>query len=330
LGLSSFKLEHYQFAFWPLLWAVLAFVNMPHHPLFAPVPEPAASTATDQIQMALAIADAHILKSLLANCIPTIAEPHQVSHLSVRIGVPSYNAAMADGVLHYDQIQCELASPPVDLEAASPSAQSRPSQRDYSRYTRWQSPMHVLAQGLTRSQCQRLLGEAGFGPDQVVEILNLPPTARHRSWWVAADEHGQLNQPFLRTFCTRRYPNGTYLIQYQDSFSQDQPPCFYALPQSVLIAVRSERQNFSETLRQTNLHREFLGLDRTVLICNTLSELEAQGFINQGISVYPAVELTLPDRANCQICGKRDCPMNGRENSPVVLCRGFQPEHYLS
>lgn len=81
-----------------------------------------------------------------------------------------------------------------------------------------------------------------------------------------------------------------------------------------------------ETLRQINNQRQALKIQQAVLICNTISELEAQGFIHQGISVYPAIELVLPTQANCAHCGRKECSMNGTLDSPIALCYGFLPE----
>ncbi len=132
--------------------------------------------------------------------------------------------------------------------------------------------------------------------------------------------------PFLRQMRTMRYPDGTFTIQYKDFFEQDNPECFTGLMQKVLVMIKPDTQSFSETLRQINYQRDALGIVRVVLICNTISELEAQGLINQGISVYPAVELILPTQSDCIHCGRKECAMNGTNDSPVALCYGFLPE----
>jgi hypothetical protein len=100
----------------------------------------------------------------------------------------------------------------------------------------------------------------------------------------------------------------------------------------ILIEIKTEIQSFGETLRQINYYKEQLNLSRkrrnepqikkAILVCDTVSEMEAQGFISQGISVYPATRLALPTQANCSIC-VANCLLRGETNSPVIVCSSF-------
>jgi len=66
-----------------------------------------------------------------------------------------------------------------------------------------------------------------------------------------------------------------------------------------------------------------MGVERALLIGDRFSELEAQGFISQGISLYAAQEIVLPVEANCEWCATTGCPMQGRTDSPVLTCQAF-------
>ena len=300
---------------------------MPTHPLFYRVDEKAGPISPhDQIQIALAIADAQLLTSLLVNCIPAITEPRRVGAISTEIGVPTRDQQAADGVLHFETTQCVLAAhPPFEAQPVSSNGWTR-EHRELARLTHHESEMHTLGQNLALAPTVSLLAESGFNPKQIEDILRLPQDGWHKSWWYAIDHNGNFTIPFLRHIRTLHYPDGTLTIQYKDFFEQDKPRCFSHLPEKVLIVIKPEGQPFSETLKQINYQRSALAIPRAILICNSLSELEAQGFISQGISVYPAVELVLPTQADCQHCGRKECAMNGATNSLVALCYGFLPE----
>jgi bacterioferritin-associated ferredoxin len=170
-----------------------------------------------------------------------------------------------------------------------------------------------------------LLNQSGFSPKHIEEILRLPQDCWHKSWWYAIDANGSYTLPFLRQLRLLHYTDGTFTIQYKDFFEQIKPPCFSSLTQQVLITMKTQEQGFGDALRQINEQREALNLTQAILICNSLSELEAQAFIHQGISIYPAIDLVLPMQADCLQCGRNECPMNGIAESPIALCHGFLP-----
>lgn len=299
---------------------------MPNNPLFYTLNAQAAPTnLRDQIQIALAIADAPILKSLLVNCIPPITEPDRVGTVSTEIGVPTQNQQSADGILHFEAIKCVLADSVQPAEMPSNGGWTREG-RELARLTQHESELHTLGHHLGLASTVSLLAESGFSPKQIEAVLRLPHDGWHKSWWYAIGATGHFTIPFLRHLRILHYPDGTYTLQYKDFFEQDKPPCFTRLAQKVLVMIRSEGQGFGETLRQINYQREALATSHTILICQTLSELEAQAFVNQGVSVYPASELVLPIHSNCLHCGRNECPMNGMQDSMVALCYGFLPQ----
>ncbi|UBF26322.1 hypothetical protein K9N68_33295 [Kovacikia minuta CCNUW1] len=300
---------------------------MPNNPLFYPVNDQVkVEEIRDQIQIALAIADSNLLKSLLTNGIPPLIEGRHIGAITAEVGVPVGNQQAADGVLHVEVSQCILADPPQPAEAYPPGGGWSRENRDLARFTQHESEMQTLGQNLSLAPTVALLSESGFAPKQIEEILRLPRDAWYKSWWNAIDRNGNFSIPFLRHMRTLHYPDGTLTIQYKDFFEQDKPACFANLSQKVLVLIKPDTQGFGETLKQINYQREALEIRSAILICNTISELEAQAFVRQGISIYPAVELILPTQANCVHCGRKECPMNGIENSPIALCYGFLPE----
>jgi bacterioferritin-associated ferredoxin len=297
---------------------------MPNNPLFYPVNQVSRTfTVRDQIQMALAIADETLLKSLLVNCIPAIAKLHQIGRVASQVGVPTENQQAADGILQVEVIRCVLADPPPKLEAVASNGGWNRESKELARLTQHESELQTLVQNLPLAPAISLLANAGFQPEPIQEILRLPNYAWHKSWWYTLDAEGQFTLPFLRCIRTLRYPDGTLTFQYKDFFEQEKPGCFTFQSQKILIGIRSEIQGFGETLQQLNYQREALNIQPTILICDTISELEAQAFISQGISVYPAMELVLPIQSDCQRCARRECPMNGLVDSPVAACYGF-------
>jgi hypothetical protein len=298
---------------------------MPNNPLFYPVAGFAESTnLREQIQIALAIADPGVLRSLLHQCIPPVIAPDLVGAVSTELSVPTGDQCAADAILHFESIHCVLAEAQPALEMPTQGGWTKDS-RELARLTQHEAEMRTLAQNLPLAAIVSLLAQSGFCPKQIESILFLPREAWHKSWWYALDEEGNFSRPFLRQMRTLRYADGTFTVQYKDFFEQNKPPCFTSLPEKILLMVRAELQEFGETLKQLNYQRQALGIPRAILICNTISELEAQGFISQGISVYPATELVLPTRSNCVHCARWNCPMNGSTNSPVALCYGFLP-----
>lgn len=296
---------------------------MPTNPLFQPASETTRATNLhDQIQLALAIADGNVLKSLLANCIPALTQGQHIRAISTQVGVPTSHQQTADGIVRFEAVRCKLAAPG---DAERFRGNSRTQDR-VAQLTRHESELQMLGKNLPLSLTVSLLAEAGFCPEQSEEILHLPYDAWHKSWWYAIDAVGNFTLPFLRQIRTLRYPDGTFTLQYKDLFEQDNPNCFISLTEKVLVMIKPDAQGFGETLKQINYQREALGITQALLICSVISDLEAQGFINQGISIYPAIELVLPIQSNCVDCGRKECAMNGVSDSPIALCYGFLPE----
>lgn len=278
----------------------------------------------DRVQIALAIADEDLLRSLLADCTPPIAQPHRIGGVQSAIGVPIAGGAIADGTIEFEQIHCVMAESPDQLEqGVAEYSRRNGNQRGYLDLIRCETETQVLGQSISMSHAISLLTHVGFGTAQVEAILNLPYDAWHKSWWYLADETGAFTIPFLRLLRTRRYPDGTYTLQYKDFYAQEQPCCFRSSNQKVVIEIMSAQHAFSATLAKINATRQKMGVNHALLICEQISDLEARGFISQGISLYAAHEIVLPIQANCRICATPKCPMRGRANSPVLLCQRF-------
>lgn len=278
----------------------------------------------DQVQIALAIAEENVLKSLLVNCTPAIAQYHQIGSISSTIGVPVTAKKAIDGIVQFESIHCVLTDAPVEIDAPRPetSVGNFPRRRDHS-LTRCESELQTLGQTLPMAQAIALLAHSGFSPRQVEDILNLPYEAWHKTWWCSLDSDGNYTIPFLRYIRTLRYADGTFTVQYKDYFSSEKPTCFSSQPQKVLVEIKPELGSFSKTLERINYSREQSHIEKAILICNSLTDLEAQGFISQGISLYSAAELVLPMQANCATCASHRCPMQGKVDSPIVMCRQF-------
>jgi bacterioferritin-associated ferredoxin len=298
---------------------------MPNHPLFFPVYEPFSSAALcDRVQIALALADAFLLKSLLTDCLPAISAAHLIGEIGAEVSVPTGDR-WADGVLHYEAMQCQLAEHHGAVNYQPESHGWTRDSKAMARLTQCESETHLLAENVGLAPLIALLKNAGFCPQQIEAILHLPQDTWHKSWWYALDEQQQFTMPFLRTLRVRRYTDGTFSAQYKDYFEQDKPACFRSQQQQVQIKIKPDNQSFGTILGQLKHTQGALGLGCTILICHTISDLEAQAFINQGIHVYPAAELLLPTRSHCGHCARQACPMNGLADSPVAMCYGFLP-----
>lgn len=286
---------------------------------------PNESSLSDQIQIALAIADEDLLSRLLAHSVPAIAPRHQIGGVSSKVGVPVDAQEMAHGIIQFEHVNCVLADSQADVEQlvtqlCSMSHRSRSA--EYAKLTQCESETRSLGQNMSLAQALSVLTYAGFDSHEAYDILYLPYEAWHKTWWYALDDIGRYTIPFRRFIRTRRFADGTFTLQYKDYFAQDKPPCFKSTEHEVLVEVASEA-GFAHTLGRINYMRQRLGVSHVVLMCDRLSELEAQGFIRQGISLYGIDELVLPTQPDCVICANRDCPMNGRPDSPVLTCRRF-------
>jgi bacterioferritin-associated ferredoxin len=287
----------------------------------------------DRVQIALAIADQPVLKSLLTDCTPPIAQPHRIGSVSSAIGVPVVAAAsplaaspitIADGTIEFEELHCLLAdSFPEFEQGVAEYSRLKGNRRGYLDLTRCEAESQTLGQMIPLSNAISLLAEAGFSAAQSREILNLPQDGWYKSWWYQADERGEFTVPFLRLIRCRHYADGKLTLQYKDFFAQDQPICFKSRSLKVLVEILPAAHQFAATLAKINLARQQLDMPQALLICDKISDLEARGFISQGISIYAAQEIALPVKANCLHCATAGCQMQGNPDSPVLLCQRF-------
>ena len=283
-----------------------------------------ANTLRDRVQVALAIADAPLLTSLLVESRPPIAQRSTIGEIASLVGVPIKGQETADGLIRFEAIRCVLAPSQPGVESnILPEIGRDARQRVVSRLTSCESETRTLGQSISFAQALSMLAHAGFSSTQINTILNLSYSARHRSWWYVLDRRGEPVMPFQRSIRTFRYNNGTFTIQYQDRFSGEQPPCFKSQTVKALVIIRNDSEGFGSLLQRINCARKRLNTPYAVLVSDGLSELEAQGFINQHISLYAAEQLILPTQADCALCMRGECPMQGREHSPVITCRRF-------
>ncbi|MBW4655713.1 MAG: hypothetical protein KME20_22130 [Kaiparowitsia implicata GSE-PSE-MK54-09C] len=282
----------------------------------------------DRVQIALAIAEEDILKTLLTQCTPPLVQPHLVGAVTAKVGVPVEAHRTVDSVIAFEAVNCALARSPEDIEQQiAAQADSRMLNRQYLAQTRCESDTQVLGQHISLAQAIALLAQSGFSPDQVDAIINVPQEAWHRSWWYALDSDGNLSEPFLRLMRTIRFPDGTFTLQYKDFYAQNKPSCFTSQEERVLIEIRTEHRSFRKTLERINLFRQQLGIAKAILICETMSELEAQGFISQGISIYATSQpLELHTRAHCAHCTNEGCQLHGQGDTGVMMCDRFRVE----
>ncbi len=286
---------------------------------------PIEASIADQMELALAIADEATLTSLLINAIPVIVPRHQVGAITSVVGVPVDAHEAAHGIIQFDHISCVLAESQADVEQLIThlcAISNRSRSLEYAQLTQCESETRSLGQNMSLAEALAILIHAGFTHPEAYDILYLPYEAWHKTWWYTLDDSGNYTIPFRRLIRTRRFADGTFTLQYKDYFAQDKPPCFTSTEQKVLVEVASS-QGFAHTLQRINYMRQQLDITQVLLMCDHLSELEAQGFIRQGISLYGADDLILPTQPDCIICANRDCPMNGRPDSPVLTCRRF-------
>lgn len=278
-----------------------------------PHPNRVAASLHDQVQIALAIADESLLRSLLVNCLPAILPPHQIGTVTAAIGVPIGKKAV-DGVLTVEQIQCILAD---SIEAGGTTVR----RSDAARSLKCESELQTIGQSISLAQAIAILQQAHFSPTQIEEILHLSSEGWYKSWWYSIDAEGNFTVPFLRQIRTLRYANGRVTLQYKDHFEQDKPLCFRSQTQQVLVEIETEPQSFRQTLEKINYAKAKLNIPAAILICDRLSELEVQGFVSQQISIYSSTA-ELPVQADCQSCAT-DCPLQGHTDSPVIACRQY-------
>ncbi|MGK7907430.1 MAG: hypothetical protein AB4040_09420 [Synechococcus sp.] len=297
---------------------------MSHSPQFPhAISERTELRLRDRIQIALAIADETLLRSMLSNCQPAIAPANTIGHISSAICIAAPEQQTVDGIVEYQAIHCLLGQV---QDSRSPEAIDYGwNAGDYSRHTRYQSDTLSLANRISMHEAQALLKAAGYSSVQVEQIMKMPPSASHKSWWRMGDLQGQFTQPFLRSLKISYFANGTLSLSYRDAFEQFQPPCFHYSTHRVLVEIQPQVNHFARTLARINRHRVHQNVDWAILIADELSPYEASAFNNQGISLYPDIHLTRPFEADCLNCQNSTCPMMGNDCSPVTACKGFVP-----
>lgn len=276
----------------------------------------------DRVQIALAIADESLLKSLLLDSTPPLARSQRLGGVQSRIEVPVTATTTADAVIDFEEVHCVLASSDQLEQAVADYSQRHGNRRGYLDLIHCEAETQSVGQFISLSHAISLLAHAGFAAAQVEEILNLPHDGWHKSWWYSVDEAGEFTIPFLRLMRTRRYNDGKFTLQYKDFFAQEQPAYFRSRNQQVIVEILPDQHEFSATVARINQCRQQTGIAKALLICNQIADLEARGFISQGISLYAAHEIALPVKANCLACAT-PCPMRGQAASPVLLCQQF-------
>ncbi|MEL6765325.1 MAG: hypothetical protein AAFO87_17075 [Cyanobacteria bacterium J06607_6] len=231
--------------------------------------EQSGFNTADDWQLALAIANESVLRSLLCDCTPALVTPEAVDRVSVHIGVPIAGGTV-DASLQFERVHCVLAE-----------------QSDCAlvpgRQVTYQSGLQTLVERVRPQDAIALLAHVGFSPRQISQLMHLPSQAWHKSWWRQVGAGASCFQRWMRLRC---YANGTITLQYQDYFSQDRPPCFYARSESIPVLVRRPQASFADTLGRLNRTRAALQTAHIVLICDALSEIETEAFIRQNVSLY--------------------------------------------
>ncbi|MBE7384182.1 MAG: hypothetical protein F6J95_022520 [Leptolyngbya sp. SIO1E4] len=276
----------------------------------------------NQIQLALAVANVGMLQSLLVSCTPAIAQPHQIGQLRVSIGTPAGTEGLdnIDAVVEYEHLWCVLSE-------GAPTG-DQPYRQDYQYLTRCQSDLKTLAWRVNLSDAIALLSHGGFQEEHIQRILQLPWDGWHRSWWDTFDAQGQLGMPFQRWFRTRCYSDGTYTLQYRDYYPQDAPPCFRGIWQQVPIMITHSGRQFGEILTGFRKARHVLKAQRCLLLADDLTDLEAEGYMRQGVSLYLLTQSMLADQILCHQCDRKLCPMRNCQDAPVISCRDYTPMPY--
>lgn len=245
----------------------------------------------DQIQIALAVADEVKLKSLVANCYPPMICHDFIGKIFSEIGVPVKYKQSADAIITFENVWCVPAHPEEKFDDRLFENQEEFIRRfeDYD---------------MSLEDVESLLAISGLTPKQVQEILQLPrlgvylssATCWHESWWYMRDSNGRLTIPFLRKIrivdTGFKKVKSTFTIQHSN-YCKLPPQSLRGEEQKVLIEIKTEIQSFGEVMEQINRYRKWLGIDKAILICDTVSDLEAEGFISQGISIYPAKEFVM-------------------------------------
>lgn len=208
-------------------------------------------------------------------------------------------------------------------------AQHRALVSQISRETKLQT----LGMNIPLPEAIALLQYATFSLPDIQRILNLPDNGWHRSWWNMIDptidptaidprtDHSTdassttssfgFPIPFKRLIRSRRYADGTVMLQYKDQFAHIPPPCFRTQQRSVLVHIQRPNQSLAETLAWINHAQKAIEADEALLLYHHLSPLEQQALLNQGIHLYHC-PMQVPDQPQHQRPGSP-------QSAPLIL-----------
>ncbi|MFH7245277.1 MAG: hypothetical protein ACHWZW_20760 [Spirulina sp.] len=282
------------------------------------------SASIDQTaQLALAVADEVYLRSLLTDSLPTLAHPHEIGAVSIQVGVPlqQHPQYSIDGVLTFEHIHCVLAGSGPEV----PPLPEFQTHTEYQSVTHCHSDLTTLAENVSSTEAMDLLARAGFDPDQIRHILQLPSQAWHHSWWYAIGAEGFLSVPFQRHIRSRCFADGTFTLQFKDDYAQERPHGFRSQSQPLPVMVHQPGLSFGENLIRINRARRELSSPQALLVATDLTELEIEGYIRQNVSLGNQRGIQRPLAANCHLCYRERCPLRGIDASPVMACRSFLP-----
>lgn len=335
----------------------------------------------EQLQLALAIANPELLQQLVLHCQSPLVAPHQLGHISAAVSIPVDGNRAADSVLSVEVLACQLSSTslsqtrkstfqPPTADSTGPSAAPESAELAHHRALVNQigreTKLQTLGMNVPLPEAIALLQYATFSLPDIQRILNLPYNGWHRSWWSMVDPSidqtqviGSANAgftiPFKRLIRSRRYADGTVMLQYKDQFAHIPPPCFRTIQKSVLVHIQRPGQSLADILSWMNHARNTLQTDAGLLLFHELSPVEQQALMNQGIYLYhcsspypnpspPTAPPSLaepsdppgaptathspnlaetPHLADCTVCIQHHCPMHGHVDSPVTTCRLF-------
>ncbi|NER84312.1 MAG: hypothetical protein F6K42_33210, partial [Leptolyngbya sp. SIO1D8] len=100
-----------------------------------------------------------------------------------------------------------------------------------------------------------------------------------------------------------------YTLQYRDHYPQDAPPCFRGIWHQVPVMIAHSGSQFGDILTRLRKARHVLKAQRCLLLADKLTDLEAEGYMRQGVSLYPLQQSTLVDEAAGHHCNNPLCPL---------------------
>lgn len=257
----------------------------------------------DQLQIALAVADEAKLKSLVANCYPPILPWNCITRISSRVGVPVQYKQAADGVISFEGTVCEQKEL-SDSEVANMAGQYikdfQRNRDDYCLLRGFFTKTRVIYEPCEPS----LEGVCGYLKELECSSIAISNTLQMSVEWLDSNS----TEPVYEINCSVKTDAGkesvkrlikicdgpdSFVILCQDFVSPQCPVIFRNTHSRILVEIKTEIQSFGEVVEQINRYREKLGIQKAILICDTVSDLEAKGFISQEISIYPAKDFVL-------------------------------------